>query len=199
MRRGARRRCGWHNELRLARRFAAYGRELRAAHLRTRGESAGGSLADEPANRRLKPFPTRLAAYLTRCWAQSDHWFGVNWRGYTTNNLKQTTSEKFSKKSPIFGRLGYIQLHGAEGEAGVEALAPRCLQKFMKTRSQEPRHGVHFRNPNASVKMDRSTKVEWLTQHVQTEPAREWRPPRPVAAALACKCHTSRSCIEHRY
>ena len=58
-------------------RFAACGRELRAAHLRTGGESAGRSLADEPANR-LKPFWTRLVAYLTLCWAQSDHWFGVN-------------------------------------------------------------------------------------------------------------------------
>ena len=37
----------------------------------------------------------------------------------------------------------------------------------------------------AAVKMDRNTKVEWLTQYVQTEPAREWRPLRPVAAAPA--------------
>ena len=61
------------------------------------------------------------------------------------------------------------------------------MHAFMKSQEPEPRG--HFRNPNASVKIDRNTKVEWLPQYVQTEPlaARlgEWRPPSLVAAAPA--------------
>ena len=85
-------------------RFAACGRELPATHLRTGGERAGRPLADEPTNQ-LQPIPRRLAAYLTRYVPQSDHPFWAQLEGV---HNKQTASEKFSKKSPIFGRLGYI-------------------------------------------------------------------------------------------
>jgi hypothetical protein len=86
---------------------------------------------------------------------------------------KQENQDRDETLQKLFIKLNYM--------GPKEKLALKHLDAFMK--SQEP--CVHFRNPNAAVKMDRNTKVEWLTQYVQTEPAREWRPPRPVAAAPA--------------
>ena len=86
---------------------------------------------------------------------------------------KRTLEDRDETLQKLFIELNYM--------GPKEKLALKHLDAFMK--SQEPR--VHFRNPNAAVKMDRNTKVEWLTQYVQTEPAREWKPPRPVAAAPA--------------
>ena len=86
---------------------------------------------------------------------------------------KQENQDRDEILQKLFIKLNYM--------GPKEKLALKHLDAFMK--SQEPR--VHFRNPDASVKMDRNAKVEWLTQYVQTEPARQWRPPRPVAAAPA--------------
>ena len=88
---------------------------------------------------------------------------------------KQENQDRDETLQKLFIKLNYM--------GPKEKLGLKHLDAFMK--SQEPR--VHFRNPDASVKMDRNAKVdsEWLTQYVQTEPARQWRPPRPVAAAPA--------------
>ena len=88
---------------------------------------------------------------------------------------KQENQDRDETLQKLFIKLNYM--------GPKEKLGLKHLDAFMK--SQEPR--VHFRNPDASVKMDRNAKVEWLTQYVQTEPARqlEWRPPRHVAAAPA--------------
>ena len=88
---------------------------------------------------------------------------------------KQEKQDRDETLQKLFIKLNYM--------GPKEKLALKHLDAFRVMKSQEPR--VHFRNPNAAVKMDRNTKVEWLTQYVQTEPAREWRPPRPVAAAPA--------------
>ena len=85
---------------------------------------------------------------------------------------KQENQDRDETLQKLFIKLNYM--------GPKEKLALKHLDAFMK--SQEPR--VHFRNPNAAVKMDRNTKVEWLTQYVQTEPAREWRP-APASATQA--------------
>ena len=100
---------------------------------------------------------------------------------------KQENQDRDETLQKLFIKLNYM--------GPKEKLGLKHLDAFMK--SQEPR--VHFRNPDASVKMDRNAKVEWLTQYVQTEPARQWRPPRHACCGRTGKCHTSRSCIEHRY
>jgi hypothetical protein len=85
---------------------------------------------------------------------------------------KQENQDRDETLQKLFIKLNYM--------GPKEKLALKHLDAFMK--SQEPR--VHFRNPNAAVKMDRNAKVEWLTQYVQTEPAREWRP-APASATQA--------------
>jgi hypothetical protein len=88
---------------------------------------------------------------------------------------KQENQDRDETLQKLFMKLNFM--------GPKEKLVLKHLDAFMK--SQEPRD--HFRNPNAAVKKDRNTKVEWLTQYVQSESAREleWRPPRPVAAAPA--------------
>ncbi len=89
---------------------------------------------------------------------------------------KQVNQDRDETLQKLFMKLNYM--------GPKEKLVLKHLDAFMK--SQEPR--VHFRNPNAAVKMDRNTKVEWLTQYVQSESAREleWSPPPPCCGRTGC-------------